>query len=163
MTNVAKNNKSAVSNENSNVKVETLYFENDLGYFECQTILTKDNESIVIASIFKKDLKGIAKGYIEVEVEVDENAEDGAEEIAIDRETELVELFDEYQNKGLSTVEKVIENLYGVKIDLIGERNNCRLSIRGEKPKSEADEVIEADEVVTDEEEVYVDADGNEL
>ena len=110
-----------------NYELTTIYFLNGKGQYEANTILQASDEVIVVASIFKPDLKGIARTYIEFNCEVEK---DEQLEASLEREEELEELFDDFQNKGLGKIREMVKEKFGMDVDFDSERQSCREAIR---------------------------------
>jgi len=110
-----------------NYEVTTIYFLNDKGQYEANTVLQASDETIIVASIFKPDLKGIARTYIECTLEP---ASDDQLEASLDREEELEEMFEDFQNKGLGKIRALMKEKLGVDVDFDSERQTCREAIR---------------------------------
>ena len=115
-------------NNNNGYAVATIYFQNANGDFECNTVLTCDTETIVVGSIFKKDLKGIARTFIDFEIESTNQSDDVAEDF--DRDETLEDLFADLQNKGLGTIREAIKSNLNVDVNFDAERQACRTAIR---------------------------------
>jgi len=101
-----------------NVEATTIFFLNEKGNYEVNSIVNYFDEIIIVASIFKNDLKGIARTYVEFEASTCESQE------------RLDEIFSKLQNKGLRKMQEEFRANFEFNYDFDAERQACREAIR---------------------------------